>query len=254
MPELRTVIVDDEPPARKRIRDLVARQPDVTVVGEASSGDEAVRKLEELAPDLVFLDVQMPERDGFAVLAALDTPPAAVIFVTAYDEYALRAFEVHALDYLLKPFDRDRFVAALDRARAAVRRHPAADDPRLLALLADLTARDNRLTRVAVKHRGRIRLVPLEEVEWIEASGNYLRLHVPGGQYLVRETMQRFAERLDPCRFARIHRSAIVNIERVRELTPLSHGDCSVLLASGREVTLSRTYREQLKARLGPEF
>ena len=252
MPELRTVIVDDEPPARKRIRDLVARQPDVTVVGEASSGDEAVRKLETLPrPGLP----RRPDAESWTASSArsLDTrlrwssssppttsSPSAPSRSTPSTTSSSRSSAT--------------LPGALGRARAAVRRHPAADDPRLLALLADLTARDNRLTRVAVKHRGRIRLVPLEEVEWIEASGNYLRLHVPGGQYLVRETMQRFAERLDPCRFARIHRSAIVNIERVRELTPLSHGDCSVLLASGREVTLSRTYREQLKARLGPEF
>lgn len=254
MADLRCLVVDDEPPARRRVRELLARSSGATCVGEARSGDEAVRLITELRPDVVFLDVQMPERDGFEVLAALETPPPAVVFVTAFDAYALRAFEVHALDYLLKPFDRERFDAALERARAVVQRHPAADDPRLLALIDDLTARDNRLTRVAVRHAGRIRLVPLDQVEWIEASGNYLRLHVDGGQFLVRETMQRFLERLDPCRFARIHRSVIVNVDRIRELVPLSHGDCTVVLDSGRRVTLSRTYREQLKARLGPEF
>jgi two-component system LytT family response regulator len=254
MAELRCVVVDDEPPARKRVRELLAAARDVTVVGEARTGTEAVQVISDLQPDVVFLDVQMPELDGFGVLAALETPPPAVVFVTAYDAYALKAFEVHALDYLLKPFDRERFTAALDRARATVSRHPAADDPRLLALLGELTARDHRLTRIAVKTGGRIRLVPVHEIEWIEASGNYLRLHVAGAWYLVRETMQAMEGKLDPALFARIHRSTIVNIEQIAELAPSSHGDCSVTLRSGARVTLSRTYREPLRARLGPEF
>lgn len=254
MAELRCVVVDDEPPARKRVRELVAAAPDAVVVGEARDGPEAVRMLEELRPDVVFLDVQMPELDGFGVLAALRTPPPAVVFVTAYDAYALRAFEVHALDYLLKPFDRERFTDALERARTTVARHPGADDPRLLDLLTALGARDERLTRIAVKSGGRIRLIPVAEIEWIEASGNYLRLHVAGGRHLVRETMQAMEEHLDPVQFARIHRSTIVNIDQIVELTPSSHGDCSVRLRSGARVTLSRTYRERLKARLGPEF
>jgi two-component system LytT family response regulator len=254
MAELRCVVVDDEPPARRRVRELLDQTPDALVVGEARSGREAVKIIEELQPDVVFLDVQMPELDGFGVLAALETPPPAVVFVTAYDAYALKAFEVHALDYLLKPFDRERFGAAIDRARITVSRHPSADDPRLLALLNELSARDNRLTRIAVKSAGRIRLVPVTEIEWIEASGNYLRLHLPGGHHLIRETMQGMEGRLDPSQFMRIHRSTIVNIDRIVELAPSSHGDCTVKLHSGARVTLSRTYREPLKARLGPEF
>jgi two-component system, LytTR family, response regulator len=252
--DLRCAVIDDEPPARRRIRDLLARESGVSVVAEAGNGTEAVRVIDATKPDLVFLDVQMPGGDGFEVLGALESPPPAVIFVTAFDAYALRAFEVHALDYLLKPFDRDRFQAALVRARKQVQQHPSGDDPRMLALLQELAGRDNRLRRVAVRTRGHIKVVSLDDVECIEASGNYLRLHVTGGHYLLRETISGFEARLDPEQFVRIHRSMIVNVARIRDLAPTSHGDCRVTLTSGREVPLSRSYRCQLKERLGPDL
>ena len=254
MADLRCAVIDDEPPARRRLRDLLARETGVAVVAEAGNGTDAVRMIDATSPDVVFLDVQMPGGDGFEVLAALRTPPPAVVFVTAFDAYALRAFEVHALDYLLKPFDRDRFQAALARARKQVQHHPAGDDPRLLALLQEMAGRDHRLRRVAVRTRGHIKVVSLEEVECIEASGNYLRLHVSGGHYLLRETISGLESRLDPGQFVRIHRSMIVNVTRIRDLAPTSHGDCRVTMLSGREVPLSRSYRTQLKERLGPDL
>lgn len=252
MPELRVVVVDDEPLARARILELLEPHGDVTIVGEAGSGPEAVELIAGTAPDLAFLDVQMPELDGFGVLAALgpDRPPA-VVFVTAYDRYALQAFEVHALDYLLKPFDRERFDAALDRVRAMRGRREAGEpDRRLAALLEEVTGR-RHLTRIAVRHDGRVRLVRVAEVDWIEAASNYVRLHVGPQRYLLRETMSALETRLDPEQFVRIHRSTIVNLERVRELEPFFHGDWVVKLHDGRQLTLSRTYRERFEARLG---
>ncbi len=253
MRELRCVIVDDEPPARRRLRDLLAREDDLQLVGEAGNGPDAVTLINAERPDLVFLDVQMPGADGFEVLASLDTPPGAVIFVTAFDAYALRAFEVHALDYLLKPFDRERFGTALERVRQMLARPATTDDPRLVALLQELATRDSHLRRVAVRTAGRIRLVQLDDVECVEAAGNYLRLHVAGGHHLIRETITSFEERLDPERFTRIHRSMIVNVDRIRELVPTPHGDCTVTLASGRRIVASRTYRSRLRGRLGPD-
>lgn len=254
MPELRCIVVDDEPPARKRVRELLKQASEIELVGEARNGIEAVELIDSLRPDVVFLDVQMPELDGFGVLAELDTPPPAVVFVTAYDAYALKAFEVHALDYLLKPFDRERFEAALDRARAVVGQHHGSTDPRLLALLGDLTNRGKWLSRIAVKSGGRIRLVDVADVEWVEASGNYLRLNAEGARHLIRDTMQGLEARLDPDQFTRIHRSTMINIGRVKELAPSSHGDYTVTMQSGQRLTLSRTYRERLKTLLGPEI
>jgi two-component system LytT family response regulator len=254
------MVIDDEPLARSRLRELLARERDIEVVGEAGSGGEAVALIGQLRPDLVFLDVQMPERNGFEVLASLEHAPPAVVFVTAYDAYALRAFDVHALDYLLKPFDRDRFARALGRARAALERRRADGrlDERIAALLSDLVpARPPatpRLERVAVKSNGRVRLVPVAEIDYIEAAGNYLRIYVGTERHVIRETLSAFEAKLDPARFVRIHRSTIVNIDRVRELEPYFHGDYIVRLADGRRLTLSRTYREHLRARLGQDI
>jgi two-component system LytT family response regulator len=243
---VRILIADDEPVARRRIRRLLKSQPDVAIVGEAGDGRAAVDAIQKLAPDLVFLDVQMPELDGFGVIAALGQRLPAMIFVTAFDEYALRAFEVHALDYLLKPFTRQRFDAAIERARRHLARRAPGLDARLAALLERLKADERYLTSVVVRAEGRIRLVPTAEIEWIKAADNYVVVRAGGQEHLLRETMDRLERELDPRRFARIHRSAIVRLDRVVELQPSFHGDFSVILRDGTRLTLSRTYRDRV--------
>lgn len=253
MASIRVLLVDDEPLARARIRELLADQPDVDVVGECGTGREAVAAIRSDRPDLVFLDVQMPEVGGFGVLEALEpveTP--AVVFVTAFDEFAVRAFEVHALDYLLKPFDRPRFLQSLARAREAVgRRREGRLDERLTALLTQLDTSRRYLRRVLVRNGSRTVLLRTAEIDWIESAGNYVRIHVGRERHLLRETMAALEEKLDPELFFRIHRSTIVNLERVRELEPYFHGDHVLRLADGTRLTLSRTYRERLQQRLG---
>jgi two-component system, LytTR family, response regulator len=253
---IRTVIVDDEPLARTRIRSLLEREPDIVIVGECADGRQAVNDLRQLEPDLVFLDVQMPALDGFGVLEALDNERLpAVIFVTAHDRYALRAFEVHALDYLLKPFDRERFQKALERVRNQLERaETAASRQRLLALLEDVQAARKPLQRVVIKSEGRVFFVRVEDIDWIEAAGNYLRLHVGRETHLLRETMNGLEGRLDPAQFVRIHRSTMVQFDRIRELQPWFHGDYRVLLRDGTELTLSRGYRQKLQELLGNAF
>jgi two-component system, LytTR family, response regulator len=253
---IRTVIVDDEPLARTRIRSLLEREPDVVIVGECADGRQAVNDLRQLEPDLVFLDVQMPALDGFDVLEALDNERLpAVIFVTAHDRYALRAFEVHALDYLLKPFDRERFQKALERVRNQLEHaETAASRQRLLALLEDVQAARKPLQRVVIKSEGRVFFVRVEDIDWIEAAGNYLRLHVGRETHLLRETMNGLEGRLDPAQFVRIHRSTMVQFDRIRELQPWFHGDYRVLLRDGTELTLSRGYRQKLQELLGNAF
>jgi two-component system, LytTR family, response regulator len=257
---IRALIVDDEPLARRKIRRLLRAAPDVVVAGECGTGPDAVAAIRALAPDLVFLDVQMPGLDGFGVLDAL--PPGrapAVVFTTAYDEYAVRAFEVRALDYLVKPFARARFEEALRRARAALHDRPAGAagaDPRVAALLeelrAELRAERARPERLVAREDGRIRLVPLADVAWIEAAGNHARVHTAGGgTHLLRESMAALEARLDPRRFVRVHRSAIVSVAHVRELQPWFRGDLVVLLRDGTRLTLSRTHRERLREALG---
>jgi two-component system LytT family response regulator len=263
---MRVLIIDDEPLARGRLRDLLEGEPDVSVVGECASGPEAVAAIREQRPDLVFLDVRMPELDGFAVLEALEPDELpAVIFVTAYDRYALRAFEVNALDYLLKPFDRERFQKALRRAREQVGRESGVEvSRRLEALIADavsgvrgsaqaaspLTGR-KYLDRVVIKTGGRVLFLRTEEIDWIEAAGNYLKLHVGSESHLMRETMNHLEGRLDPHKFLRIHRSTMVNIERIQELQPWFHGDYVVLLRDGTKLTLSRGYKQKLQDLFG---
>jgi two-component system LytT family response regulator len=251
--KIRTLIVDDEPLARQRIRTLLASEPDIEVVGECADGRTALEVLEEHQPELLFLDVQMPLLDGFGVVEAMgaDRMPV-IVFVTAHDRYALRAFDVHALDYLLKPFDRARFQQTLVRARAAIRRDEKADlSRRLLALLGDIKEKAKPVQRLVVKSSGRVSFVRVEEIDWIEAAGNYLRLHVGTDVHLLRETMARLEAKLDDRRFVRIHRSTIVNIERIREMQPSFHGDYVVVLRTGAELTLSRSYRERVQEVLG---
>jgi two-component system LytT family response regulator len=256
MTTFRVLIVDDEPLARRRIRRLLRGMPDVSVVGEAADGRAALGAIAAEKPDLVFLDVQMPGSDGFDVIQAVkpDRMPL-VVFVTAYDKYALRAFDVHALDYLLKPFDRDRFQRALQRVREQMEGQQTGDlGRRLLALVQDLKPDQQRLDRLVVKSGGRVFFLRTEEIDWIEAAGNYVRLHLGTDSHLFRETMNALEAKLDVNRFFRIHRSRIVNIERIQELQPWFNGEYAVILRDGTRLTLSRGYREKLQERLGRAF
>jgi two-component system, LytTR family, response regulator len=251
--ELRVLLVDDEPLVRQGIRDFLEDEPDVVIVGECGNGVEALEAIARERVDLVFLDIQMPELDGVGVAAALTAPDApAVVFVTAFSEHALRAFEVNAVDYVLKPFDRERFRTALGRARARLAAGERVElAGRLAAVLAELERSRGYAQRVLVRSDGRIRLVPVAEVDWIEAADNYVRVHAGVERHLVRETMAAMEARLDPARFARIHRSTIVNLARIRELQPTFNGEYAVLLHTGAKLTLSRGYREALRSRLG---
>ena len=253
---VRALIVDDEPLARQRLRTLLRGEPDIDVVGECADGHEAVAAIRQLQPHLLFLDVQMPALDGFGVLEALGPQPLpAVIFVTAYDAYAIRAFEVNALDYLLKPFDRARFQKALGRARAQIRQSTgAALDPRLTRLLDTLGNRPRPTDRVVIKSAGRIMFLRTDEIDWVEAADNYVRLHVGPESHLLRETMGALEARLDPAKFLRIHRSTVVNIDRLKELQPWFHGDYIVTLQDGTRLNLSRTYRDRVIDLLGEIF
>jgi len=246
---VKVLIVDDEPLARERIRTLLAGRKDVTIAGECRDGRSAVRAIRELRPDLVFLDVQMPEMDGFAVLEELGQEALpAVIFVTAFDQYAIRAFEVCALDYLLKPFDPERFGRALDRARAEYeRREGGTLREQIGAALAEWKQRKKYVDRLVVRAGGRVCFVKLDELDWVEAAGNYVRLRAGKEEYLYRETISQLESELPPEKFARIHRSRIVNVDRVKELHPLFHGDYAVVLKDGQQFTLSKTYRGRLR-------
>ncbi len=250
---LRVLLVDDEPLARAKLRRLLTDEPDLEIAGEAASAAEAREIILAERPDLIFLDIQMPGEDGFALLESLpaDALPA-VVFVTAFDQHALRAFEVNALDYLLKPFDRERLQVALERAREALARRDASPlDEQLKLMLQELRGDQPYLNRFVIRSVGRIVFVVARDVDWIEASGNYVRLHIGKESHLLRETMSSLETRLDPRVFARIHRSTIVNIERIRELHHIFHGDYSVLLRDGTRLTLSRGYREQFERLVG---
>lgn len=246
--KIRTLIVDDEPLGRERIRTLLERDDEIEVVGECGDGKKAITAIQTLHPDLLFLDVQMPEPDGFGVLEAISGGQIpAVVFVTAFDKYAVRAFEVHALDYLLKSFDRERFEATLKRAKLAIcRSREGALNERLAGLIEDLESKKERPTRLVIRAAGRITFLRIDEIDWIEAADNYVRVHAGKEAHLMRETLQALEKRLDPGKFLRIHRSHLVNLERIRELRPVFHGDYLVKLKNGTELTLSRNYREKL--------
>jgi two-component system LytT family response regulator len=246
---LRTVLVDDEAVARRRMRRLLASEQDVAIVEECGNGVEAVTVIRREAPDLVLLDVQMPELNGFEVIERLGDHLPCVIFVTAFDRYAMRAFDVHAIDYLLKPFPASRFQLALARARERVRMRQT--DAGLVSLIASLKQRSSYLSRVSVKVGGRIVLVDLRTVDWIEAADNYVRLHCGSREYVLRETMAALERQLDPDGFVRIHRSMIVRIDRIREFHPATHGDMDVILRDGTRLTLSRTWRGRARHLLG---
>jgi two-component system LytT family response regulator len=247
---IRTLIVDDEPLAREKLLGFLEKELDIEVVGECRDGKEALLEIEEAIPDLVFLDIQMPEMDGFEVLEHLDKEKLPiVVFVTAYDQYALKAFDVHAVDYLLKPFDRERLTEALARVRVEVERKQVGDMKRqLLALIADVgTRRPEYPERLVIKTSGRVIFLKVDEIDWIDAAGNYVKLHTGEEGHSLRETMGRLEKRLDPGKFLRIHRSTIVNIERIKELQQQFHGDYLVVLKNGQRLTLSRSYRDRIQ-------
>jgi two-component system LytT family response regulator len=247
--QIRCLVVDDEPLGRERIVALLKALPHASVVGESDTGGAAITAIEELKPDLVFLDVQMPELDGFGVLSALpQSAVPAVIFVTAYDEYALRAFEVHAQDYLLKPFDPDRFYSAFERAAQRIRSDRSSDtNTRLLALLGDIERDRPRRARIAIRSAGSVFFLPVDDVDWLEAADNYVRVHSRGETHLVRQTLQRMEESLSSSEFVRIHRSSIVNVSRIKEIQPWFGGEYVVLLRDGTQLHTSRRYRARLE-------
>lgn len=253
MREIRALIVDDEPLARRGIRQLLDREPDVTVIGEARNGREALRALRTLDPDLVFLDVQMPEVDGFGVLRAVGAEHMpAVIFVTAFDAFAVRAFDAHAIDYLVKPLREARFAEAVQRVRERLRSADAVTLSRQLsALLATTDQARPAVTPAAVRRivvptsTGEL-VLDAEEIDWIEADDYYAAVHTRGRRHLIRESLTSLEARLDPTRFVRVHRSAIINLERVREYRADAPGDRAVLLRDGTRIAVSRRRREQV--------
>jgi two-component system LytT family response regulator len=249
MGKIRTVIVDDEPLARRGIRAQLKEEEDIEIVAECRNGLEAVAAIEKQAPDLVFLDVQMPELDGFGVLEAVgvDHMPA-VIFVTAYDQYALRAFDVHALDYLLKPVDAERFAGALQRARKQIEHHGVQDlNQRLQNFLDDVQSKRKFTERLVIKSGSRIFFLNVEEIDWIEAADNYVRLHAGPESHLLRVTMNSLEKRLNPDHFLRIHRSRIINIRQIKELQPLFRGEYDIMLRDGTRLESGRGYRDKLQ-------
>ena len=239
---IRTLVADDEPIARARMLALLSDEPDIEVIGECADGPQAMAAIERTSPDLVFLDIQMPQIDGLTLARTLGRTMPAVVFITAYDEYALGAFEVHALDYLLKPYSADRFRSALGHAREhlGARRKAGSSAPAY-----------ERRDRLVIKSSGRIFFVRTRDIDWCEAAGNYVRLHAGPQTHLVRGTMAYIESQLDPTQFVRIHRSTIVNVDRIQELHSSFGGEYIVLLHDKTRLTLSRGYREGLQARLG---
>lgn len=250
MSPITVLVVDDERPARRGIRALLEPHADMVVVAEAASGREAVAAIEQYRPALVFLDVQMPEGSGFDVVRAIgvDRMPV-VIFATAYDEYALQAFDAHAADYLLKPLDRARFDTALDHARARLRH--ARVDERLARVLESLTQRTSWRQRFTVKVGNRVQFIPVLQVDFLEAEGNYVRIHAAGRSWLIRSGLGTLTGQLDPAKFVRVHRSLIVNVARVVEVESLYAGEYVLYLSTGRKLTSGRTYRSAVQGALG---
>jgi two-component system LytT family response regulator len=247
---IRCLVVDDEPLGRDRIVSLLHTIPEAEVIGECETGTAAIQAIAEQSPDLLFLDVQMPGIDGFGVLASLPAPIApAVIFVTAYDEYALKAFEVHAQDYLLKPYDRERFHEAFQHAATRIRaERESGTNARLVALLEDIERDRPRRTLVPIRSGGRVTFLPVEEIDWLEAADNYVKIHAGRETHLVRQTLQSMEESLSPTMFVRIHRSTIINVSRIREIQPWFAGEYVVSLRNGTKVHTSRRYRARLEA------
>lgn len=251
--QIRALIVDDMPLARKRVKRFLASYPEIQVIGECSNGKEAVTAISELQPNLLFLDVQMPEMGGFEVLQRIDpeTMPA-VIFITAYEQFALKAFDAHAIDYLLKPFNRERFSWAISRAQITINQHETgALNQRLNAFLQEIKPQTKFLKRVVVKSGGGAVILPIDAVDYVQAAGNYIKLKSGKASYLIRQRLTHFETKVDPNKFIRIHRSTIVNIERIKEMHPLFNGDQTLVLHDGTQLTMSRSYRENLLGILG---
>jgi two-component system LytT family response regulator len=254
--KVRTLIVDDEALGRKRLRKLLESETECELIGECCDGQEAVAAIQAFTPDLLFLDVQMPELNGFEVLAQLNgNRLPVIIFVTAYDQYALKAFEAQAIDYLLKPFEDERFYQALHRARAYIEGQQSQDiNARLQTLVNSMSLRAKPMTRMAVKTAGRIVFIKTSEIDWIEAVGNYLNLHIGTEAHLLRGRISELEKRLDPGQFFRTHRSTIVNLDRVKEFQTLFKGDGVAILKNGTRVAVSRSSSQRLQALLTPRL
>jgi two-component system LytT family response regulator len=250
---IRALIADDEALARKFIRRMLKDDDEVEIVGECSNGKEAVAMIRQQNPDLVFLDVQMPEMDGFTVLQSIGTDwLPEIIFTTAYEQYAIRAFELHALDYLLKPFDHARFKDAIKYAKERFRSQRQNDGRmQISALLQSIKSKPKYLERLVIKAGGRITFLTTDEINWIEADDKYVHLHTSKARPMVRQTLTAMEVQLDPAKFRRVHRSAIVNVECIKELQPLFSGEYSILLQDGSKLTLSRNYKDKLFELLG---
>jgi two-component system LytT family response regulator len=250
---IRALIADDEALARKFIRRLLKDAHDFEIVGECSNGKEAVAMIRKQNPDLVFLDVQMPEMDGFAVLESIGIERLPqIIFTTAYEQYAIRAFELHALDYLLKPFDQARFKDAIKYAKERFRSERENDDRiQISAMLENIKNKPQYLDRLIIKSGGRITFLRTDDINWVQADDKYVHLHTSNARPMVRQTLSAMEAQLDPKKFRRVHRSAIVNVEQIKELQPLFSGEYSILLHDGTKLTLSRNYRDKLFERLG---
>lgn len=260
MERIRTLIADDEPAARAAIRTLLTPDADIEIVAESADGRSTLEAIRDGRPELLFLDIQMPELDGFAVLRQLDPAELpVVVFTTAYDRYALEAFEVHALDYLLKPFDDGRFHQAVTHAKAQVRQgRLGALSVQMLDLLGGVdkvrSAQGRYLKRLVIKAGGRVTILPVPDIDWIEADGDHVKIHAGKHWHLLRETMKELESQFDPTRFVRIHRSTIVNVERIKELQPYFRGEYAVLLLDGTSLKLSRGHKADLEAALGRTF
>ena len=247
---IRATIVDDEPWARSRIVTLLAREPAIAIVRECATVEQAIDSIANDAPDVVFLDVQLRDQTGFEVIQTIGVENMPLtVFATAYDQYTLQAFESQALDYLLKPFDEKRFEQSLARVRKRLEA-PASEHPALERLMAQVQPERRYLQRLAVNHRDRVVFVRAKEVDWLEAAGNYVSVHVGNVSYLLRETLNALESRLDPQHFMRLHRSAIVNVDRIQQLSPWVRGEQAAVLTNGTQLTVGRTYRARLAALL----
>ncbi len=248
--KIRVLIADDEPLARERVRRFLESDPEIEIRGECGNGLETVAALEELRPDLVFLDIQMPELDGFGVIQCVGVERMpAIVFVTAYDQYAVKAFEAHALDYLLKPFSRERFRQSLAWAKEVIAKGQSQSlNQRVMDFLRDYKPAPRYLERIIVKSAGRIQLLKTGEADWFQAAGNYVEIHARAQTHLIRETMNHLETRLDPARFQRIHRCTMVNLDRVQEIHTYFNNEYVVILKDGTKLTMSRKYKEKLSS------